>query len=507
MSSLRSCGSKRFQLLKTIFVVLAINLVVPDPVLLAGNRSLSPEEAIKDAVVKIYTVINAPDYFRPWNAHISRASGSGCIISGHRILTNAHVVANQAFIEVRRHGQPQRYKAKVLSVAHEVDLALLTVDDKDFFSNVEPLKLGELPKMQHDVLVYGFPMGGDALSVTRGVVSRIEHRQYVHSSEYFLAAQIDAAINPGNSGGPVLADSRVVGVVMQGYRSADNIGYMVPVVIVDHFLRDIQDGSHDGFPGIGMAFQPMENPDVKRKYGMSRDQTGVLVVKIFPGSSAAGALREEDVILTVDGHDVADDGTVEFRPNERTALNYCVQKHQVGEKISLSLLRDSATTEITFNLDRRASDFQLVPNEQYDQLPRYFIYGGIVFSPLTKNLVKTFGKNAPNNLVVELSNWPTETKREVVVALQVLASEVNKGYHGIGGRIVEEVNGRTFKDFDEFYQLVTNSQEPFMTFKDKKGFQIVIDRKKALESNEEILQTYRIDADRSHDLEVSEEAH
>jgi len=500
---LRKYSNKRFKLLKTLLSVLAINLVTASLVLGAEKSIPAVKEVTRDAIVKIYTIINKPDYFRPWNTSTKRLSGSGCIISGNRILTNAHVVADQTFLEVRRHGQPQRHKAKVLSVSHEADLALLTVDDKEFFSNVVPLEFGKLAKMQQDVVVYGFPMGGDTLSITKGVVSRIEHHNYTHSSEYFLAAQIDAAINPGNSGGPVLANDRVVGVVMQSYKSADNIGYMVPIPIIEHFLQDIEDGSYDGFPAIGLVVQLMENPDMKRKYGISEDQTGVLVRHIFPGSPAKEMIKKDDVILTIDGHTIADDGTVEFRLKERTSFNYYIDRHQMGEKISLGLLRDSATMEIRLSLSRRTRDFQLVPREQYDQLPRDFIYGGIVFSPLTKNLIKSWGKNwqkkAPQNLMIELSNWPTETRREVVVALQVLASDVNKGYHDISSWIVEEVNGKKFKDFDEFCQLVTTSQARFVTFKDKKGFQIVIDQEKALESHERILQTYQIDVNRSQD--------
>ena len=143
------------------------------------------------------------------------SNGSGCFISGNRILTNAHVVSNSTFIQVRKYGQSKKVKARVLSISHESDLALLTVDDEDFFNDVKPLSLGNLPSVREKVTVYGFPLGGDTLSVTEGIVSRIEHRNYAHSSSYLLAGQIDAAINPGNSGGPVMVGSNIVGVVMQ----------------------------------------------------------------------------------------------------------------------------------------------------------------------------------------------------------------------------------------------------------------------------------------------------
>ncbi|MBN2516902.1 MAG: trypsin-like peptidase domain-containing protein [Deltaproteobacteria bacterium] len=473
-------------------------------VLGSENSLWLKEERIKDAIVKIDTVFSKPDYFRPWNTYTNQRVGSGCIIKGKRILTNAHVVADKTFVEVRRYGQARRYRAEVLNISHDADLALLTVKDTAFFSGVTPLEFTELPRMQQEVLVFGFPIGGDNLSVTKGVISRIEHRYYAHSSEYLLAAQIDAAINPGNSGGPVLADNRIVGVVMQMYKGGDNIGYTVPVPVIKHFFSDIVDGRYDGFPSLGLVLKDMESPDLKREYGVSENQTGVFVRHIFPGSPAKGHILKKDVIMAVDGHAIADDGTVEFRQKERTAFTYYVDMHQVGEKIHVDVLRNSERKKVTFVLTKKKGDFRLVPTEQYDQLPRYFIYGGVVFTQLTKDLLKSWGKywqtKAPQNLLTEMSNWPTETKKEIVVVLRVLASDVNKGYHNLSNWIIEEVNGGEYIDFNDFYHRVTSSKEPFVVLKDKKEFQIVLDRKKAEESHAGILKTYRIKSDRSRDL-------
>lgn len=473
----------------------------------AGNTEPYNEQQIRGAIVKVYSVINKPNYQRPWDTVIKRSTGSGFIIADNKILTNAHVVADQTFIEVRRHGQAKRYRAQVSSVAHEVDLAILSVKNNAFFSGVTFLEFADLPEIRQEVSVYGFPTGGNALSTTRGIVSRIEHRFYSHSSEYFLAAQIDAAINSGNSGGPVLDnDGRIVGVAMQTRKSADNIGYMVPVPIIKHFLQDLEDGRFDGFPSLGLIYQKMENPGMKRRYGISEAQTGVLVRHILPESPAERLIREGDVIQSIDGHAIADDGTVIFRQENRTIFNYYVDVHQVNELVNIELLRDSKSKTVTLTLNKQKKDLRLVPLEQYDELPRYFIYGGVVFSPLTKNLIKSWGVNwsraAPKELLLELSNWPSRERKEVVVALRVLGSEVNQGYHDISGWIVEEVNEKMFKDFNEFYQLMATSKSPFISLKGARNFQIVIDQKEAEESLKEILKTYRIDSDHSEDLNL-----
>src|SRR5208283_3497582 len=99
------------------------------------------------------------------------------------------------FVQVRRGDKADRVRARVLSVAHDADLAILTVDAPAFFAGATPMILGELPLAQVEVTVMGYPMGGDTLSVTRGIVSRIEHQRYAHSGVPLLAIQIDAPIN------------------------------------------------------------------------------------------------------------------------------------------------------------------------------------------------------------------------------------------------------------------------------------------------------------------------
>jgi S1-C subfamily serine protease len=62
----------------------------------------------------------------------------------------------------------------VLSIGIECDIALLAVDDPGFWEGVEPLQFGPLPRLQDSVAVVGYPVGGDTISITAGVVSRIE---------------------------------------------------------------------------------------------------------------------------------------------------------------------------------------------------------------------------------------------------------------------------------------------------------------------------------------------
>lgn len=461
------------------------------------------DEETKEAIVKIYTVAKALDYQEPWSSSMRQSTGSGAIIAGKNgqkyILTNAHVVANRTFLEVQRYGERRRFIATVHAVSHQADLALLKVEDERFFGKVTPLEFGELPHVEQEIVVYGYPMGGNTLSATIGVVSRIEHHRYTHSGESFLAIQVDAAVNPGNSGGPALSQGKVVGVVMQVITSSQNIGYLVPVSMVRHFIEDMQDGRYDGFPELGIVTQRLENPALKAYYGLEEQRTGNLVADIVYNSPAKGVVKKGDIITHIDGHKIEDDGTVAFRHNEYTDFGYYADMHQMGERVRLSLIREGKTIEVEVTLSKVADDILLVKTTQYDQMPSYFIEGGYIFSPLSRNLLLSTKINQ-----MELSQyareWPTEEKKEVAVLLKVLASDISRGNTDFRMWPIEKVNGETYVDFKDFYHKVKQSKEKYLVFEDKDGIKVVIDREEAQAKQKEILEKYNIEFDRSIDF-------
>ena len=482
-----------FLITRILFLLFVIELLV------SGSVCAEKQDAdIKNAMVRIYTINSEASYSKPWMMMPpSVVNGSGFIIEGNRVLTNAHIVANQTFIRVTRYGKSKKYHASVLYVSHEADLALLAIDDEEFFSGITALHLSDLPAVEQNVRIYGFP-GSKKLTIIDGILSRIDLLEYKHSSSFFLAGEIVASIKSGNSGGPVISNNRVAGIVMQA-SSAKKIAHMIPAPVIKHFLEDIADGRYDGFPDIGLITQNMKNPYLKNKYNLQNDQTGVLINQVLPGSEDENKLQKNDIILAINGYNIRDDGNVEFQPGEWTNYNYVIEMQQIGEKINLDIMRSGKIKNLTLSLNKTRKDFLLVPNEQYDKRPKYFIFGGIVFSTLTKNFLNAFD-DAANELTVELSNWPTKEKKEVVIALKVLPADINEGYHDVNSWEVSEVNGNKFKDLNELYYLVTTSADPYVTFKNKNGYEVVIDRKKAKESHKHILSTYNIKKDSSSDL-------
>jgi S1-C subfamily serine protease len=458
---------------------------------------------MRENVVKIYVTKREYDNFNPWQVQGRyNVEGSGAIIRDGYILTSAHLVSNSTFIQVKRTGQTKKYIAKVLFMANESDLAVLKVNNSTFYPDSEPFDIGELTGVGDEIAVYGYPNWNEQLTVTKGIVSRVSHENYVYSNVSLLTCQIDAAINPGNSGGPVVARNKLVGVAMQ-MGQGENEGYIVPVPVLKHFLRDIEDGSYEGIPELGITYQMMENQDMREYFGMSEDQSGILLRKLNPGSPAKSILKTDDVILSIDGTDIANDGTVQFRREERTLFQYVVQQKQVGDVINVEILRNKGVMRKQVPLSLETAKWRLIPFEKRDVEPTYYIFAGFIFIPLTENVLMDFGGwyDAPLNLSYHyFYGEPVDQNEQIVIIIDVLSDEINVGYENFYYEIVSRVNGKNIKKIEDIIESIQSNREAYQVIETEAGDKIILDRKNARASKNRILKTYDIKHDRSRDL-------
>jgi S1-C subfamily serine protease len=455
---------------------------------------------IKSAVVRVEVVSQRPNYNDPWKMNTDRnSSGSGCVVAGERILTNAHVVSDQKFIQVQKAGDVEKYAAEVEFVAHDCDLALLKVKDPEFFKGATPIALGGIPAEGDRVTAYGFPAGGSKISVTQGVVSRIELRLYSHSRETMLAVQIDAALNPGNSGGPVLQGDRLAGVAFEVRSDSENTGYAIPVPIIERFFKDIRDGRYDGYPGLKGMFQSVANPALRSALKLKDKRHGVYITKIGYGSTLWNVLNEGDVLLSLDGVPIASDGTIEFVNNDRVDFNYLMCRHQVGDEVEFTFLRDG---EVRSRRVRLQVEKELVSPPRYDVQPGYFIFAGLLFMPETWDYLQTWGKDGPpTDLAYFLYFSEIEKDRSQVVLLtKVLAHEVNQGYQEMADVIVTRVNGRAIGSMADLPGAFAKAQGAFHVVELKNGGKIILDAVAVEKAHTDILEKYNIPGDRSDDL-------
>jgi S1-C subfamily serine protease len=486
-----------------LFHVSIIAFIFGITVLTTSAQSAPPENSeakssdIYKSVVRIEVATQTPDYTTPWNSgRFSGGTGTGFIIGKNKFLTNAHVVSDARRVLITMHGSARKHPARVLHIAHDCDLAILEVEDFSAFSKLPHLEIGNVPQLESEVRVIGYPVGGDRISVTRGVVSRIDFRPYAHTRiDQHLVVQIDAAINPGNSGGPVLQEGKVVGVAFQGLTSADNTGYMIPTPVISRFLKDIEDGNYDQYVTLGITKFPLFNPAMRKVYNLKQDDPGVLIARLLKDGPVDGVLKEGDILTKIDSQSIDSAGSVEI-DGERVNMNEIVERKFAGEKVKLTFIRDSKeqSAEVTLKNFPASAIYAI----QYGERPQYTIQGGLVFQPLSSNLYaahrlsnprvrRLFAKYLTENIYKE--------RKDIVILTSVLDDPINSYISEYTGNAIESINGVIVTDLKQLHELLNPETMPefFVIRCDGQNRPLILPAKDIQRHNARILKTYGID--------------
>ncbi len=457
---------------------------------------------LRRSVFKIYVDSQEYQPRRPWKqSRNEKSSGSGFHVGGGRIMTNAHVVANARYLALLRDGESEPTPAFVEFIAHDCDLAVIKPVDAKYLENVAILPFGELPKVQTPVATVGYARGGEQVSVTEGVVSRIEYRRYVHSGFHrHLLLQVDSAINPGNSGGPVLQDNKVVGVAFQANTSAENTGYVIPNLVIQRFLGDISDGRYDGHPEDGMTIMSdvTRSDAMRRVFGLKAGVFGIQVVHIVKGSSADGVMQIGDVLIEVDGRPIGSDGKISYG-EERIDLNLIHDLKQIGDSTTYTVLRDLKILKLEMPVRKFTPPY--LPVNDYSKMAKFTVFGGHIFTVMTRNLLLSWGQKwyekAPLSLRYAhyFSSYDPifAGRNELIVYLGRLAHSSNSQSSGDEFSLVASVNNTPVNSIQQMDQEFDNSgadlvRVDFHFERDP----LVISRSAARAADEEILDQYGV---------------
>lgn len=477
------------------------------------KSSKSSKVDFHNKVPKILTTFFEPDYDEPWiGSHIGNCRGSGFIIehNGEKyVVTNAHCVSNHVSVEIEL--LHKNYDATVHTISYQADLALLKIKSKEFQKVAQGVTLGDMIKEGDKVSTVGYPVGGDCLSRTDGVVSRIESGYYAMGNDEMLQIQVDSAINPGNSGGPVFHKNRVVGVAFQGM-IGDGLGYIIPVEFVKHFLTEaFSNQEYRGFPILPIKFDsdPLKNKYFRKEYNMRSHQTGILVNKVLDAQSG---IKSQDVITAIDGHQIHADGRVILPDVGAVSWTHVCHRKFIGDDVRVTLLRINPETRevrehnIKVNLQYVPFEVNLIGAEERDTMPNFVINSGILYTPVTRNYLQGPGSELEEVVFVSengshtLLDAPKKFPDQQLVALNVLTSKYTKGYENYNAKIVSKVNDVEIRNFAHLIEVL-ESHTGKMHRIETSDKNLIIVKNLSSDKQQQILDRYHIPFDRPRHLD------
>lgn len=279
------------------------------------------------------------------------ATGSGFIVDKNGyIITNNHVIDKAETIKVKLHGDKTEFKAKVIGVDWESDLAILKINAG---KPLPPVKIGNSEGVQVGdwAVAIGSPFGL-AASVTAGIVSATG-RNIAGAEQFQRFIQTDAAINPGNSGGPLLnIKGELIGVntaIATQSGGYQGIGFALPVNTAVRVYNSIIQNGRVLRGSIGISWEPVDKPELLKAAGLSG---GVVISNITKGGPAEKAgLKVEDIIVAMNGKPIKDGDE----------LLAGVSETQVGTSTTISVDREGKKLDLKVKVEDREEVFKDEP--------------------------------------------------------------------------------------------------------------------------------------------------
>ena len=408
---------------------------------------------------------------RPWSREVgSTFEITGLVRPGNRILVSAGPVRDAANIEVTRQGSYRKYQAEVILFDTEANLAMLTVKDPTFFEGMEPIPLSADP-MPGSTYRAARIDGGFGIESTDVTVSEL-----LPVADYGFTRLPVALFRSAprfEAGGIILDGQGIVGMIgfVDGQDQAEAVfasrlrQFEEMVDSVEKLPAARRKSSYKGFPVQGFFFSPLEDPALRKHYGLANSQDGILITTVLKGCSVTGHLQPGDVLTRVDGYSVNPAGDYQdpelgWQPVDLLFVRDVKGNlRKVGQTLTLNIVRDGKDREVKISLKSYQGGAERIPWAESGP-PPYLVHEGFIFVELNVPFLKErFGSEWKNRALALAAVYdsekyyaPDESQDRVIVLSDVLPAESTRGFDGFAGEQVVEVNGekaRSMKQLKE----------------------------------------------------------
>ncbi len=439
----------------------------------------------------------------PWQKmNFNKFTISGCVIEGNRILTTSYSLKDHINIEVSRYEGEKKYPARIVVKDYHNGLAILEVENRDFFKGIKPVKLADNIGVRGKKGVIKIWDGLGASREYNAETIKSSIRIYKPNCAVLMHT-MSTNMSSGGSGEPVLIDNRLAGIVT-GLDAKQGIVYVISADTIRRMIRDLDDGSYEGVPFFWIDYTAIRNDTNLRDYlGMGEKDSGVYVTDIAESSSGSRVIQKGDVILSIDGRNIDDNGMYSSHNYGRLNFYGLIQNNRfVGERIRMTILRNKKKKKVHFKLNPVIEKKLVIPQISYDKQPNYFIYGGLLFQELTNGFMTTWGdeweKKADTRLLYyyHTNSMKSDNGRKRYLILnRVLPATCNSGYQYKKSLILKSINSVEVRDLLHLKKLVESTKGKFLRFDFIGNETVILKNEEAIKCRKTILKKYTIYSD------------
>ncbi len=469
--------------------------------LIMGGSITVNAQSMENQLVTLIVTSQRYDYGSPWQkGEITRANITGCVIEGRRILTSAYALSDSVRVEVLKKGEPRKYTAEVAIKDFHTGLAIVRVPEEEFFNGLTPVVFSTNGRLFGETAkVYKW----DAMTNLKEFTAELNKSsiRFYEPNCGVLMHQLSTVMNEGGNGEPVFVKGKLVGIAT-GLSGETKTLFAIASNVIERMLKDLADGNYQGVPFFWCDSVDMQGDEnLKEYFGMQREDTGIMITDIPPLSSGGEVLKKNDIILSINGITIDDNGMYDSDRYGKLYYYGILQLNTfVGDTVRMRILRNKEKLDLQFNLKPVPDDCCVIPLISNDRAPNYYVFGGLVFQELSNGYFESWGSDWKKKGDKRMLHYYDSIKslagqggaRKIIVLNRVLADRINKGYHYMSNQILKKVNGQEVLNIRHLKSVVQGSKNKFAVFDFVGDSSIVLDRKLVVASEKELLKRYNI---------------
>lgn len=447
----------------------------PGPAAEKKKRLIAPAAQASQnlSLVKVNATSQSYNLHLPWQKESpSGRRGLGVVMAGNRVLVTAQMAADATYIELELPESGQKIPAKVVAVDYEANLALLESPpsdrQKDFFAGLKPMSLDTSARIGDEVFVLQTGRVGDLIRSPL-TISKVLTRRYIVEGSGFLVYEANNIVrSEANSFTlPVVKGDQLAGLLLS-YDSKNQVTTILPAPIIEHFLKDVADGSYEGFPSLGMELQSTQDEQFRDYLGLKPDAPGVLITSVLKGGSAEQAgMKKEDILISINGFTIDSRGDYKDPQFGALSAGHLVRgRAYVGDKVEIKVIRDGKEITLNGELTRRKPEDYLVLPYQFDRGPKYVLMGGMLFQELSRPYLDSFGSEQRGGAILRLDRIATnpekyeeQGRKKLVFLSLVLPTPSAQGYEKLGGQVINKVNGKPINELADLAEAFKSAKD------------------------------------------------